>query len=72
MGEGNEVKQTPRWQRWLYSVLLLFNTPLLVVVVGLVTLPAFSMLALLLSLVKVQYTVHHVYYPTLCTLRVSA
>ena len=52
--EREEVQQISRWRRWLYSTLLLLNTPLLMVAVGVVTLPAFSMLALLLGLVKVH------------------
>lgn len=49
--------QSPlRWRRWLYVLLLLCNAPLLLVVVGILTFPAFSILAVLLSSVKVLGT----------------
>lgn len=43
----------------MYFLLLFLNAPLLLMVVGTLTLPAFSVLALLLSSVKVcPYTLH--------------
>lgn len=45
---------TSRWRRWLYCLLLLVNAPLLLMVVGALTLPAFSMLAVLLGSLKVR------------------
>ena len=46
------------WRRLLYTLLLLCNAPLLVAVVGTLTLPACSMLAVLLSSVKVFLCQH--------------
>lgn len=50
---GPPSSARPWWRRLLYGLLLLCNVPLLLMVAGTLTVPALSMLGILLSSLKV-------------------